>query len=258
MSEWNGESYLPWYRRPTATWLELSAAARGVLVSVAMELNHRTGRVSLRKGLPSLAIILRIPWETLEPALAELIAAEKLVWDGARFELSDPDFEERRVPTSRERVARYRARKAEAAPLPAPSPREEEIKEKKREEGNASNVGNVTSVTSEPPPWWSSVCDTVEAGTGATIQRAAAWLRYSGHRQSSGKRIAPPDAQYWLTTVDVREQAQDRQRERVQRDLADQRRNPPEPPKPSREQAKREAEEFAAKLIAAKRKAVGE
>lgn len=101
-----------------------------------------------------------------------------------------------------------------------------------------------------PPAWWATVCDVVEAGTGATIARGAAWLRYEGHRRASGKRISEPDARYWLTTVDVREQQQDRQRERTQRELAEQRRNPPERPKPSREQEQREAKEFAAALRA--------
>lgn len=260
MSEWNGESYLPWYRRPTATWLELSAAARGVLVSVAMELNHRTGRLTLRKGLPSLAIILRIPWEVLEPALGELIAAEKLVWDGSKFELYDPEHEQRRVPTSRERVARYRARKAAepAPPLPAPSPREEETKEKKREEGNASNVGNVTSVTETPrPEWFDSVCERVMGDTGERFGIPEAWIRYGGHRKNKAVAMNANDASYWLGTVMVPEARRERQarseREQGRRD----RYAPPEPPKVSREQAQREAKAFADRLLEAKRKAVG-
>lgn len=94
------------------------------------------------------------------------------------------------------------------------------------------------------------MCDTVEAGTGAKIERAAAWLRYSGHRATNGKRMAAPDAQYWLTTVDVREQAADRRREQTQRDLAQQRREgPPKAPAPTPEQSKRFAEELSRRLL---------
>jgi hypothetical protein len=109
------EEYLPWYRQPTPTWLELSAAARGVLVSVAMTLNHRTGEVHLRKGLSSLATLLRLPWEELEPALAELLAAGKLEWDGSRFVLRDPEYLGRQRPrakTGAERTRMWRERSA--------------------------------------------------------------------------------------------------------------------------------------------------
>jgi len=259
VTEWNGESYLPWYRRPTATWLELSASARGVLVSVAMELNHRTGKLTLRKGLPSLAIILRIPWETLEPALGELIAAGKLAWDGSNFVLSDPEHEERRVPTSRERVAKHRAKKAEAAPLSALSPEEEIREEKKREEGNASNVCNVTSVTeSGPPGWFVTTAERVMGDTGERFAVPEAWIRYSGHRRNKSVAMNANDASYWLGTVMVPETRRERQaksdREQSRRDRFD----PPAPPKPSREQAQREAKLFAERMLAAKRKVVGE
>lgn len=112
---YDDEEYLPWYRQPTPTWLELSAAARGVLVSVAMTLNHRTGEVHLRKGLPSLATLLRLPWEDIEPALSELLAAGKLEWDGSRFVLRDPEFLGRQRPRPKspaERMRDLRARKA--------------------------------------------------------------------------------------------------------------------------------------------------
>lgn len=112
---YDDEEYLPWYRQPTPTWLELSAAARGVLVSVAMTLNHRTGEVHLRKGLPSLATLLRLPWEDLEPALSELLATGKLEWDGARFVLRDPEYLGRQRPrpkTAAERMRDLRARRS--------------------------------------------------------------------------------------------------------------------------------------------------
>lgn len=111
---YDDEEYLPWYRQPTPTWLELSAAARGVLVSVAMTLNHRTGEVHLRKGLASLATLLRLPWSDLEPALTELLDAGKLEWDEARAVLRDPEFLGRQRPrpkTPAERMRDLRARR---------------------------------------------------------------------------------------------------------------------------------------------------
>jgi hypothetical protein len=112
---YDDEEYLPWYRQPTPTWLELSAAARGVLVSVAMTLNHRTGEVHLRKGLPSLSTLLRLPWSDLEPAIAELLAAGKLEWDEGRSALRDPEFLARQRPRPKspaERMRDLRARRA--------------------------------------------------------------------------------------------------------------------------------------------------
>lgn len=132
MSRYDDEEFLPWYRRPTVGWLELSAAARGVLVSISMELNPKNGTLVLRRGLPSLAVLLRLPWETIEPAVAELIATEKLSWNGSTFTLSDPEYLARKRPTSTQRVQKLRRAQREAAA---------------NDSGNSCNAGNVTPVS---------------------------------------------------------------------------------------------------------------
>lgn len=118
MSRYESEPFIPWYTTPTVGWLELSAAARGVLISVAMHMS-RDGEISLRRGLPSLAVLLRLPWEDVEPALGELVAAGKLQWDGAAFVLRDPDHAERKRPTSAERTRAWRERRSSAPPPPS-------------------------------------------------------------------------------------------------------------------------------------------
>lgn len=97
-----------------------------------------------------------------------------------------------------------------------------------------------------PPPWWSGVCDTVEANTGARLERGKAWLRYSGHRRANGKAMSPPDAQQFLVSVDVREHQQDRARDQARRDRFE----PPPKPRVSKEQELADAKAFAAELAA--------
>jgi hypothetical protein len=245
MSRYDDEQFLLWFTRPTPTWLELSAAARGVAISVAMELNPRTGALTLRKGLASLAVLVRIPWETLEPALAELIAAGKLAWDGSNFSLSDPEYGERRRKTSADRMREKRERERQSSP-PPPS-------------CDASDACDVTSVTpipcdagdapsylissdlisdrkipeeipsararapdppvsTGPPPWFGEAIETVEAQTGEKLRLADSWLRYSGHRTNKGLPKNQQDAVYWLTTVMVPEARKERRDESSRRE----------------------------------------
>lgn len=247
MSRYDDEHFLLWFTRATPTWLELSAQARGVAISVAMELNPRTGKLTLRKGLPSLAVLLRLPWEVIEPALSELLAAGKLEWDGSTFTLFDPEHHDRRRKTSTERVAEHRARRrSDTGPPPAPAP------------CNAGNVSSVTGVSppdgnacnvpsslvlsdlvssdpkipeeipsararepaptqkptpDTPPEWWGGVLDTLAMSTEAIAEPALAWLRYRGHRQTKGKAPTREDALYWLGSVVIPEQKLARQRE---------------------------------------------
>lgn len=138
--DYDSDEFIPWYREATPTWLELSDAERGVLVSVAMELNPKTGERILRRGLSSLALVVQIPWERLEPALARLIALGKLEWDGGRFALRDPGYLERKRKTSTERVREFRARQRSAgnegnvSSVSGTQRREEKIREEKKED----------------------------------------------------------------------------------------------------------------------------
>lgn len=107
-----------------------------------------------------------------------------------------------------------------------------------------------------PPTWWGDACHTVETQTGAKINRGAAWLRYYGHRAGNGKRISRPDAVYFLTTVDAREAAKDRE-ERRRQDARDARfaprGSPPEPAAPPTEaEARANAQRLAERIAARK------
>lgn len=138
MSRYDDEHFLLWFTRPTPTWLELSSNARGVAISVAMVLNPKTGSMTLRRGLASLAKVVSLSWEDeLEPGLAELIAAGKLAWDGSTFTLFDPEHADRKRKSSTERSRDHRERKRRDSEPPADP------------ECNARNVASVASVA--PP-----------------------------------------------------------------------------------------------------------
>lgn len=280
------DDFIPWYRRATAGWLELSGLARGVLVSISMELNPKTGELTLRRGLPSLAILIRLPWEIIEPALAELVAAGKLEWDGSRFVLFDPEYTQRKRKSSTERMAEKRARdKSKSAPPPcdasdvtsvthppcdasdgpfilSPLISSDLISEKIPEEDPSARAPAPTEPTEAiPPTWWDAACETVESGTGTPIQRKLAWLRYFGHRKTNGKRITRSDAVYWLTTVDVREAQKERQAAADKREREakwDRQRAGPgtltEPRVESEAEREANAQRFAARLAAGRAK----
>ena len=87
-----------------------------------------------------------------------------------------------------------------------------------------SDLGSRESTSDAGPPgWWEGTCGAVEMATGETINRAAAWLGYSGHRRDKGKAMSPGDAQQFLIRVDVKEARQERQRAQVTRDISKQR-----------------------------------
>jgi len=262
VSRYDEEEFIPWYREETPGWIELSMAERGALISIAMKLNRKTGTLTLRRGIESLALLLRCDWAELGPLVGRLIAAGKLSWDGTKYMLFDPEHECRRRKTSTERVREFRAR-SKSDPPHDETPR---------------NVGNVSSVTGgcvtplsspllssdlssgesaergppEPPKWWDAACETVAMQTGEAIEKRPAWLRYWGHRSSTGKRVAQPDAVYWLTTVDAKEARKERRDEAQRRNRAGPA-PPHEPRKLTAEERRREAETFAALMAGSKK-----
>ncbi len=120
--DYEHDKWIAWYVEDTVGWLQLSLAARGAMAEIARKLNGK-GELTLRRGLSSLAFILRVGWEgELEPAVAELIAAGKVTWDGSRFVLADPEYTARKRRGSADRMRDKRAR-------------------------DASDAGDVTSVT---------------------------------------------------------------------------------------------------------------
>lgn len=109
--DWASSEWMPWYKPDTAGWLELSLAARGAMAEVARKLD-KSGQLHLgRRGLRALATLLRLKWDgELEPAVIELIADGRLTWDLQSGILSDPEFEQRRRPSSTERMRELRSR----------------------------------------------------------------------------------------------------------------------------------------------------
>jgi hypothetical protein len=210
------DRWIPWYCDDTPGWAALSLAARGAMEGIARKINPKTGRLYLRQGLGSLSVLLHRPWAELEPALNELLAAGKVLWNGSQFYLEDPDYEERRRPSSAERVARHRSKKAAEAP---PASGTDPIEEEKRTEenrgnvtgvtpvtSNACNASNVTSVTvTDPPEWWDGVIGLIAGNVGVELHAKEAWYRYDGHRANKGVSPNQRDAMYWLNTVMVRE-----------------------------------------------------
>ncbi len=212
------DKWIPWYVDDSPGWLELTLAARGAMEGIARKLNDKTGKLHLRRGLPSLAILLHVTWAELEPAIAELIAKGKVEWDGSTFTLFDPDYIERKRRNSADRMAEKRARDREGvtrvtSPASLPSP--------------ASHSDSVTGVTpvlvlsdlvssgsgspsdadvlEAPPAWWAAAVASVEMTTGEAIDAGTVWLRYAGHRSGKGKRPTARDAQYWIAGVVVPE-----------------------------------------------------
>ncbi len=217
--DYEHDEWLPWYKEDTEGWLRLTLAARGAMAEIARKLNRR-GEIHLRRGLSSLAFLLRLRWEgELEPAIAELVFAGKVTWDGARFTLSDPDFEARRRRSSADRMASKRARDKDKVTARATL----------CDVGDGSDVTPVTAVTvtpvlvslvssdpisdlgsdarplDPPPTWWPDVIGQIAMQLGETVEPAAAWFRYGGHRAGKDRPPTAKDAVYWITSVIVPE-----------------------------------------------------
>ena len=259
-----------------ASEIEVSGTRKGV--------SH--GRIVLGEDPASdLAVILRLDEPETRKALTELLGTGRLVWDPVSRILSDPDLPARMRLGSAARMAKKRARDAEAAQTAAndvpsqpvtrvtsgdvASPSDLDLissgsdLSEAREDlvGNRAREG-VANALDAPPEWWSGVCETVSHGClGSTngLSPPECWLAYAGHRHGKGKRPDRNDAVHWLTQVMVpkakdRIRAETHQRERdAKYDAA--RARPPgavEMPRQTPEQAKREAKRFAAQIAARK------
>lgn len=253
-ARYESEEWLAWYRELTPTFAELTLAERGALVSIVMVLNPRTGEKPLRRGLSSLPSVLGdgVTWEDLEPALGRLIALGKLEWDGSNFVLKDPEYLVRKRKTSAERTAEWRARKRDAGdtrdvtnvtPSHVTQTRSDQIRQDQTRDPPTGDLG-------APPEWFVQTAERVIGDTGERFGIPEAWLSYAGHRRNKMIAMNANDASYWLARVMVPEARRERQAAREREDNRHRRFEPPERPKVPREQAKREAEEFAAKLAA--------
>lgn len=210
------DEWIPWYVEDTPGWLELSLAARGAMEGIARKLNRRTGKLALRRGLSSLAILLHVRWEELEPAVAELIARGKVEWDGSTFTLSDPEYVERKRRSGAERVAAHRARlKGQATnppdvtpvtlqalpPLPVTRVTPVLVSSDLVSSGSSS-LGSESTEDAKPPPWWAGACDATAMTVGGDVTgREALWARYLSSRKRKTWGMNHTDAVGWLAEV---------------------------------------------------------
>jgi hypothetical protein len=136
--DWANSEWMPWYKPDTAGWLELSLGARGAMAEVARKLDKR-GELHLgRRGLPSLATLLRVQWSgELEPAITELIKDDRLAWDHERGVLSDPEFLSRLRPTSTARVLAHRERSRNAGNVTPVSVTQRRVDERRVDESRS-------------------------------------------------------------------------------------------------------------------------
>ncbi len=260
------DKWIPWYVEDTEGWLDLSLAARGAAEGIARKMNAN-GELFLRRGLPALATKLGRPWAECEPAIGELVAKGRVIWDGSRCLLVDPEYHERKRKGSAERMAKLRAKRngdaGDVTPVTSVTPvtcvTVTPVLVSSSLLSSGSDLGSDARPVDGPPEWWQTALDIVEMATGEKLPADEAWLRYDGHRD--GKGIAPKqkDAQYWLTTVMVseRRKARDDAHHREQRDKDFDRRrqqskDPPPPTPASREQAREDAKRFAAAILGRK------
>lgn len=195
--DYRNADWLPWYVEDTPGWLELSLAARGAMAEIQRKLNRKTGSIELRRGLPSLAGLLRVRWaDELEPALGELLKAGKLTWDGDAGLLCDPDYLSRRRPTSTERVRDHRKRGVAGTNEtlhPLPEPREEKSRVDQRSIDRAAAPEN-QQLTPHRLSRLKAIC----LAAGVELDPDDEWATYVADRTRKVKPISDPDWEYWL------------------------------------------------------------
>jgi hypothetical protein len=260
--------FRPWYTPDTARWLRLSLAARGLIAELLRKWDDR-GEIRAESA-EDIAILLRLSLAEVEPALDECIRAGRLQWDGTGGVLRDPDFAARMRRSSAERMRDKRRRDAERAAAVVTDVTPCDARDVTSVTHKTVTGSDVTSpllssdlISSsregererEAPPdkapdWFVAVCDGIAMDTGEQFAVPEAWLRYSNHRATKGIAVSERDARYWLGTVMVPEARKDRRAESDRRLNQQRRDGPPEKPKPSREEARREAQAFAAAMAA--------
>lgn len=113
---YDDENWIKVYTRDTAGWLSVSWQARGLSLELARKLPRHTGELSLgRKGLATIAALLRAPWSEIEPFIRELIDDGRLVYNEERQTISDPEHVARQTTATSAAERQRRAREAAAA-----------------------------------------------------------------------------------------------------------------------------------------------
>ncbi len=115
MMHWDEEVWIKVYTRDTGAWVALSWQARGLALEIARKLPRATGEISLgRRGLESLALLLRANWKEIEPFVRELLDDGRLEYDEETGILSDPQHVARQTAVAsdaiRQRESRARKR----------------------------------------------------------------------------------------------------------------------------------------------------
>ncbi len=270
------DEWIPWYVEDTPGWLELSLAARGAMEGIARKLNRKTGKLHLRRGLSSLAVLLHVRWDELEPAIAELISKDKITWDGSSFVLFDPDYIERKRRSGADRMADHRARRKSQPPSEVT-----DVTSPVSLSSPASPVTGVTAVlvssslvssdlsqiasgvvlerTAPLEPDAGQVFDSIAANRHVGQDPTIAWTNFTGH--FAGHHFPSREAvlgrwQKWVSQQAVYS-AKERDKDREREDAAAERRRfakegPERPPPPTPEQAKRFAENLSARLLGRK------
>lgn len=231
--------WIPWYLADSASWLELSLAARGAAEGIARKMGRTSGELHLgSRGLRGLALLLGCSWEELEPAITELLSGPhpRLVLSEDQRVLIDPDHASRKRPTSAERVRRHRARRADGdacnvtgvtsvtetvtrvpsrlvssdlslgSDLSGRSEDPQQVTAREPDVPPANAPPSVSPPAEElpdaPPAWWLGAVATAEQTTGRTLDQVPArWLEYRAARERKGWKPSPRDAVGWVAAV---------------------------------------------------------
>jgi hypothetical protein len=204
---------------------------------------------------------LAAPERDIERFASELVRVGLwLARDDGDFDVHN--FEKKTSRNSTERVRKYREKMRQPQPDVTPDETLSRVSETPPETGGETSPSISPSISVSvsssqrgepergPPQWFADVVEAIHADTGERFAVPEAWIRYSGHRTTVGKAINPQDARYWLGTVMVPEARKERMAASDRRLNQQRRDGPPPPPKQSREEARREAQAFAAQLAA--------
>lgn len=124
------EKFIKVYTRDTAAWLALPWQCRGLMLEISRKMPQLTGELSLgRKGLETLAALLRADWAEIEPFIRELIADGRIVYDEEQQLIRDPQHVERQtaIASTARRSQDYRERVQATKPQRKPRKTKEKV-----------------------------------------------------------------------------------------------------------------------------------
>lgn len=113
------EFWIKVYTRDTPGWLATTWQARGLSLEISRHMPKETGELSLgRRGLKSIAALIRADWEEIEPFIMELIEDGRLEYDEQAQVVRDPQHPARQaaITAGAERTRRWRANRHGVTP----------------------------------------------------------------------------------------------------------------------------------------------